>query len=130
MKGPASSADIGSYRALAESHAADLRLAGLLGEDLLVANCWVPTAGGERLPVTDPATGAVLADVACASAADAALAVEVADSARVGWSGRPATERADLLMAWHDLIRRHEQHSHRGMDEFLELKYLCVGGIG
>jgi succinate-semialdehyde dehydrogenase / glutarate-semialdehyde dehydrogenase len=108
MKGPAS-ADIGSYLAVVEGHAADLRSAGLLREDLLIANCWVPATGGERLAVTDPATGVVLADVACATAADVAQAVEVADSARAGWSARPATERADLVMAWHDLIREHEQ---------------------
>jgi succinate-semialdehyde dehydrogenase / glutarate-semialdehyde dehydrogenase len=109
MKGPASTAEISSYRALVESHAADLRSAGLLREDLLIANRWVAATGGERLAVTDPATGAVLADVACASAADAARAVEAADSARRQWAARPATERADLLLAWHDLISQHEQ---------------------
>ena len=47
MKGPAPSADIGSYRAPVEGHAADLRAAGLLREDLFIDSSWVPAAGGE-----------------------------------------------------------------------------------
>ena len=57
--------------------------------------------------MTDPATGVVLAYVACASARDVTDAITVADSARADWSARPATERADLLMAWHEQIRQH-----------------------
>ena len=81
MKGPALSADLGSYEALVESHAADLRSAGLLREDLFIDSSWVPAAGGERLAVTDPASGVVLAYVASASARDVTDAITVADSA-------------------------------------------------
>jgi succinate-semialdehyde dehydrogenase / glutarate-semialdehyde dehydrogenase len=109
MKGPALAADLGSYEALVESHAADLRSAGLLREDLFIDSSWVPAAGGERLAVTDPATGVVLAYVASASARDASDAITVADSALADWSARPATERADLLLAWYDQIRRHAE---------------------
>jgi succinate-semialdehyde dehydrogenase / glutarate-semialdehyde dehydrogenase len=107
MKGPAPAAEIGGYRALVERHAADLRSAGLLREDLFIDNTWLPATGGERLPVTDPATGAVLAYVACAAALDVAGAIGVADAARAAWAARPATERSDLLLAWHDQIRQH-----------------------
>ena len=109
MKGPAVSADLGSYEALVESHAADLRSAGLLREDLFIDSSWVPAAGGERLAVTDPASGVVLAYVASASARDVTDAITVADSALADWSARPATERADLLLAWYDQIRRHAE---------------------
>jgi succinate-semialdehyde dehydrogenase/glutarate-semialdehyde dehydrogenase len=57
--------------------------------------------------VTDPATGTVLGYVACATAADVAGTIEVADAARAQWATRPATERSDLLLAWHDQIRQH-----------------------
>jgi succinate-semialdehyde dehydrogenase / glutarate-semialdehyde dehydrogenase len=107
MKGPVPAADLGGYPALVERHAADLRSAGLLREDLFVGSSWVPAAGADRLAVTDPATGTVLAYVACATAPDVATAIEVADSARAQWAARPATERSDLLLAWHDQIRQH-----------------------
>jgi hypothetical protein len=45
MKGPVPAADLGGYRALVESHPADLRSAGLLREDLFVGNSWIPAAG-------------------------------------------------------------------------------------
>jgi succinate-semialdehyde dehydrogenase/glutarate-semialdehyde dehydrogenase len=109
MRGPDQSAEAGSYRALVESHAADLRSAGLLREELFIDNSWVPATGGEQLAVTDPASGAVLARVASAGAADVGVAIGAADSARGAWRARPATERADLLMAWHDQIRRHAE---------------------
>jgi succinate-semialdehyde dehydrogenase/glutarate-semialdehyde dehydrogenase len=109
MKGPALAADIGSYRAPVEGHAADLRSAGLLRADLFIDNSWVPATGADRLAVTDPATGVVLAYVACASARDVTDAITVADTARADWSARPATERADLLLAWHDQIRQHAE---------------------
>jgi len=107
MKGPAAAAEIGSYRTLVEDHAADLRSAGLLREDLFIGNSWVPAAAGERLEVSDPATGAVLAHVASAGAQDVTGAIAVADAARAHWAGRPAPERADLLLAWHDQIKQH-----------------------
>ena len=89
MKGPVPAADLGGYPALVERHAADLRSAGLLREDLFVGSSWVPAAGADRLAVTDPATGTVLAYVACATAPDVATAIEVADSARAQWAARP-----------------------------------------
>jgi succinate-semialdehyde dehydrogenase/glutarate-semialdehyde dehydrogenase len=107
MKGPVPAEDLGGYRALVERHAADLRAAGLLREDLFVDNSWVPATGGDRLAVTDPATGTVLGYVACATAPDVTAAIGVADSARGDWAARPATERSDLLLAWHDQIRQH-----------------------
>ena len=44
--------------------------------------------------MTDPATGTVLAAVACAEPADVAQAIAAADIARRGWAGRPATEKS------------------------------------
>jgi succinate-semialdehyde dehydrogenase/glutarate-semialdehyde dehydrogenase len=107
MKGPVPAQDLGGYRALVERHAADLRAAGLLREDLFVDNSWVAATGGDRLAVTDPATGTVLGYVACATAPDVTAAIGIADTARGDWAARPATERSDLLLAWHDQIRQH-----------------------
>jgi hypothetical protein len=85
-------------------HASALRAAGLLHEELYIGGKWVQAGGGERLEVTDPPTGAVLAAVASAEPGDVAEAIAVADAARHIWAARPATERADALLRWHDQI--------------------------
>jgi succinate-semialdehyde dehydrogenase/glutarate-semialdehyde dehydrogenase len=104
MKTSAPSVHISSYHGQVQDHAARLRTAGLLQEELFIGGRWVPARGGERLEVTDPATGAALAAVASAEPGDVTEAIAVADTARVGWAARPATERADALLRWHDQI--------------------------
>jgi succinate-semialdehyde dehydrogenase/glutarate-semialdehyde dehydrogenase len=104
MKTSAPSVGISGYREQVEEHASQLRAAGLVQEELFINGRWVPSSGGQRLEVTDPATGTVLAAVACAEPADVAQAIAAADSARRGWAARPATERAEALLRWHDQI--------------------------
>ena len=95
MKTSVPSGAISDYRGQVEDHASALRAAGLLHEELYIGGKWVQAGGGERLEVTDPATGAVLAAVASAEPGDVAEAIAVADAARHIWAVRPATERAD-----------------------------------
>jgi succinate-semialdehyde dehydrogenase/glutarate-semialdehyde dehydrogenase len=65
---------------------------------------------GERVfKVTNPATGAVLAEVADLGAAEVAQAVEVAHRAQKGWAARTGKDRGAILRRWHDLILAHQE---------------------
>ncbi|MBS0578980.1 MAG: CoA-acylating methylmalonate-semialdehyde dehydrogenase [Proteobacteria bacterium] len=55
------------------------------------------TGKGSRLPVFDPATGAVMREVAMATAADVEAAVASARAALPGWSQTPPVRRARVL---------------------------------
>jgi succinate-semialdehyde dehydrogenase/glutarate-semialdehyde dehydrogenase len=76
----------------------------LLREQLLIAGEWVDGAGGEREPVTDPATGEVVASVAVGDRSDAVRAIEAAHAVAASWGATPAKTRSQLLRRWHDLI--------------------------
>jgi len=76
----------------------------LLREDLFIDGEWVPASDGARLNVTDPATGKVIASVACGTADDVARAIAAAERALPLWAATPAPERAAVLRRWHGLI--------------------------
>jgi len=81
-----------------------LRATGLWREDLFIAGRWTPGTSGARLPVTDPATGDVIAQVAVATTEDVEAAVAAAVPAQSAWAAVPATERALVLRRWFDAI--------------------------
>jgi len=58
----------------------------------------------DKLVVTDPASGAVLAEIADGSAADAEQAVAAAHAAFPEWSRKTAGERAAVLKRWYQRI--------------------------
>ncbi len=74
----------------------------LLKTDALINGQWV--AGFSRFAVTDPATGAHLADVANLGAAQAETAIAAANAAWPAWRTKTAKERATLLRKWYDLL--------------------------
>jgi succinate-semialdehyde dehydrogenase/glutarate-semialdehyde dehydrogenase len=74
----------------------------LLKTDALINGQWVQ--GGSRFAVTDPATGAHLADVANLSAAEAESAIAAANAAWPAWRAKTAKERSIILRKWYDLI--------------------------
>jgi len=74
----------------------------LLKTDALINGQWVP--GASRFAVTDPATGAHLADVANLGAADAELAIAAANTAWPAWRTKTAKERSIILRKWFDLL--------------------------
>jgi succinate-semialdehyde dehydrogenase / glutarate-semialdehyde dehydrogenase len=98
-----------SFVPLVAGHVEELRAAGLLREDLFIDGRWAPAAGGARLEVRDPASGEAIANIASAAAEDVRHAVAVAERARHNWWARPATERAEVLMRWHDLIKEDQE---------------------
>jgi len=77
--------------------------ASLLRDSAYVGGAWTKGAGGS-FPVTNPATGETLAEVADLSPAEAEGAVEAAEAAAPAWRARTAKERADILKRWHRLI--------------------------
>ena len=74
----------------------------LLKTDALVNGQWV--SGSSRFAVTDPATGAHLADVANLGPADAEAAITAANAAWPAWRSKTAKERSIILRKWFDLL--------------------------
>ncbi|MBF6211923.1 NAD-dependent succinate-semialdehyde dehydrogenase [Nocardia puris] len=66
---------------------------------LYLGGRWRETAA--RLPVTDPATGALLREVSDASPADGLDALTAAADAQADWARTPPRDRSDLLMSAH-----------------------------
>ena len=71
----------------------------------LVGGEWV-VPEGERRPVIEPATGAVLAELGWGGAAEANAAADAAQDAFAAWSGRPARQRGDVLRRAADLLEK------------------------
>jgi succinate-semialdehyde dehydrogenase/glutarate-semialdehyde dehydrogenase len=81
-----------------------MQTANLIGQE------WRAAESGLTVPVTDPATDEVIADVPKGGAADARLAIEAARLALDEWRARPAAERSMLLRRLSDLmLARQEQ---------------------
>jgi len=74
----------------------------LLKTDGLVNGQWI--AGASRFAVHDPATGALLADVANLGPQDAEAAIAAANAAWPAWRAKTAKERSILLRKWYDLL--------------------------
>jgi len=67
-------------------------------KQLLINGEWRDAAGGRTMPVLNPATEEIIAEVAAASAEDVDAAVEAARAALAGpWGQMPARERGRLL---------------------------------
>ena len=76
----------------------------LLRTQNLIAGKWVDAAHGAHYPVTDPATGETITQVANSTADDARAAADAASRALPGWRDRLPRERAAVLRRWHALI--------------------------
>lgn len=74
----------------------------LMRRQAYVNGAWI---GDACFPVTDPATGAVIAQMARLGAADARSAVDAAQAAFPAWAGALPQERAAVLLRWFQLIR-------------------------
>jgi len=83
-----------------------LRDRALLRDELFIDGAW-SGGGASRLSVRDPASGSVIASVACADESDVRRAIAAAVGAAPRWAGLPAPERARVLRRWFDLIIEH-----------------------
>lgn len=74
-----------------------------------VGGAWVAGTGNATLSVTDPATGAVLSEVARLNAADSRAAVDAAHGAFGEWAGLLPQERSGILRRWFELMIAHRE---------------------
>ena len=74
-------------------------------DQLWIGGRWTDGATGERISVTDPATGLEIASVASGTPADATAAVDAAAAAQRGWAAASPRERAEVLRScWETLV--------------------------
>ncbi|MGH7699617.1 MAG: aldehyde dehydrogenase family protein [Gemmatimonadales bacterium] len=85
--------------------------------ELFINNEWRPAAGGQRFPVVNPATEAVIAEVAAADAADVDRAVRAARACfeSDAWRALSARQRGRLLYQAADRLEQR-------LDEFARLE--------
>ncbi len=86
----------------AHSPLAQLKDPSLLKIDALIDGQWV--TGASRFAVHDPATGALLAEVANLGPQDAQAAITAANAAWPAWRAKTAKERSIILRKWYDLL--------------------------
>ncbi|KPB00283.1 aldehyde dehydrogenase [Ahrensia marina] len=65
---------------------------------IYIDGAWFHPKGREIIEVESPTDESVIASIVDGTADDAAMAVEAAQKAFTGWAGRPAIERARLVM--------------------------------
>ena len=75
----------------------------LLKTQSYIGGTWDPGGKGSSLPVVNPATGALVAEVSKADAGDTRRAIEAAHRAFGGWSGATAKQRSQVLRRWYEL---------------------------
>lgn len=78
----------------------------LHAQGLYIGGEWLPGSG---IPVVDPATTNVLAEVPDASVLDALRAVDAAETAAADWRATPARQRAEILRRWFQLMTDHAE---------------------
>jgi aldehyde dehydrogenase (NAD+) len=89
---------------MTEATAQALQDALALAGKAYIGGQWVDLPGAERLPVINPATGEVVAQVAAGTSADLDRAVAAARTAFPAYSQSPVAERLGLLERIHALI--------------------------
>jgi len=81
----------------------------LLRRQAYLDGCWVDSDSGQTFPVTNPATGEVIADVPRLGAAETRRAIAAAERAYPAWRSRTAKSRAGVLRRLADLMLDHEE---------------------
>ena len=71
---------------------------------LLVGGEWRPADSGRTLPVDDPSTGEVIAEVADASVADGKAALDSAVAHQAEWAATPPRVRGEILRRAFELV--------------------------
>jgi succinate-semialdehyde dehydrogenase/glutarate-semialdehyde dehydrogenase len=81
----------------------------LLRQHCYVNGAWVDADDHKTIPVTNPATGAVIGQVPRMGAVETRRAIEAAAAAMGGWRRRTAKERAAVLRKWFELILANQE---------------------
>jgi aspartate-semialdehyde dehydrogenase len=74
-----------------------------------VGGKWVNGSGGVMMPITNPADGSTIGEVAKLTAEDSAASVDVAQRAFPAWSAMLPQERSAILRRWFDLMIEHKE---------------------
>ena len=82
---------------------------GLLRAQAFIDGQWDDADSGETFAVENPASGEILADVACCGAAETRRAIEAAARAFKTWRHTTVKERAALLRRWFDLMMENQE---------------------
>ncbi|MBM3545477.1 MAG: NAD-dependent succinate-semialdehyde dehydrogenase [Alphaproteobacteria bacterium] len=88
----------------AKAPAPALKDAKLLRDQAYVDGAWRKADSGKTFPVTNPATGQTIAEVADLGVKETRAAIEAAKASWGGWRKKTAKERANTLRRWFDLI--------------------------
>lgn len=81
-----------------------LKDSALLRQSAWINGEWNGAGSGKTFPVTNPATGEILAHVSDCGAAETRRAIAAAEAALPGWRAKTAAQRGALLRRWNDLI--------------------------
>jgi len=81
-----------------------LKDSSLLRQQCYVDGEWIDARSGQKVDVTNPATGAVLGTVPNLDALETRRAIEAAAAAFPAWAARTAKDRASVLRRWNDLM--------------------------
>jgi succinate-semialdehyde dehydrogenase / glutarate-semialdehyde dehydrogenase len=84
-----------------------LKAMQLLRNQGLIDNQWVGADSGKTFAITNPATGAVVAQVADMGAAETRRAIAAAEKALPAWRKKTPKERSAILRKWYDLMLAH-----------------------
>ena len=71
---------------------------------LMLGGVWVDSSDGETMPVFDPATGLLLAEIASASAADGLEAMNIAAANQESWSKTAPRVRGEILRKAFEIV--------------------------
>ena len=77
---------------------------GLMQEANLIAGAWTGADNGKTIPVTNPATGAIIGHVPDSGAAETERAIAAAKTAFASWSRTNLIARVKLLQDLHDAL--------------------------
>ena len=81
----------------------------LLKTQAYIDGRWLDGDNGETFPVSDPATGETIAEVAHCGAAETRRAIEAAEKAQRSWRALAAKDRSAVLRRWFDLIMANQE---------------------
>ena len=81
----------------------------LLRSQAYIDGVWVDADSNETFPVTNPATGELIVEVARVGAAETARAIAAAEHAMQDWKKQPAKARAQVLRRWFDLMMANQE---------------------
>jgi len=70
---------------------------------------WVAADSGEKLAVSNPATGETIAEIARCGGAETSRAIEAAGLAQIKWREKTAKERCTILRKWFHLMMENQE---------------------